>query len=88
MTPPMIPPTMTDVMPLETESGTATPVSCVVAIDVLGVSGVVDFDVLPACGLAEISRHESSFSSVHINFHYNLELLIMSWYSITGDILT
>ena len=52
MIPPMIPPTMTDVMPLETESGSATHVSCVVAVDILGVSGVVDVDVLPACGLA------------------------------------
>ena len=35
MAPPMIPPAMTDVMLLETENGTATRVSCVVAIDVL-----------------------------------------------------
>ena len=41
MIPPTIPPTTTDVMPLETESGTATRVSCVVVNDVLGVSGVV-----------------------------------------------
>ena len=41
MIPPTIPPTMTDVMPLETESGTATRVSCVVVDDVLGVSCVV-----------------------------------------------
>ena len=114
MIPPMIPPIMTDVMPLETESGADIRVSCVVADDVLGVSGVVDVDVLPACGvviagdvteaqsaekgssgiacvvtvtvaavvdgsrnLAETSGHESSFSSVHINFHCDFELLIM-----------
>ena len=41
MIPPTILPTTTDVMPLETESGTATRVSCVVVDDVLGVSGVV-----------------------------------------------
>ena len=41
MIPPTILPTTTDVMPLETESGTATRVSCVVVNDVLGVSGVV-----------------------------------------------
>ena len=39
MIPPMIPPTTTDIMPLETESGTATHVSCVV--DVFEVSGIV-----------------------------------------------
>ena len=45
--PPTIPPTTTDVMPLETESGSATHVSCVIAIDVLGVSsGVEIFSVL------------------------------------------
>ena len=44
MTPPMIPPTMTDVMPSETEIGTATPVSCIVVDDILGVSGVDDFE--------------------------------------------
>ena len=54
MLPPTIPPTTTDVMPLETETGTATLVSCIVAIeyfsvpmravvsDTLGISGVVD----------------------------------------------
>ena len=43
MIPPMIPPTTTDVMPLETESGSATRVSCVIAVDVfkLGVLGIV-----------------------------------------------
>ena len=35
MIPPMIPPIMTDVIPLETESGADIHVSCVVADDVL-----------------------------------------------------
>ena len=35
MIPPTIPPTTTDVTPLETENGTATRESCVVAVNVL-----------------------------------------------------
>ena len=55
MTPPMILPTTTDVMPLETESDSATRVSCAISVDVLGVSGVVavdendDDDVMLSC---------------------------------------
>ena len=54
MTPPTIPPTMTDVMPLETVSDSATCVSCVIVDDVLGVSGFDDFEafsVLTSCVL-------------------------------------
>jgi hypothetical protein len=56
MNPPVIPPTTTDVMLLETERGAAALVSCVVNFgdDDLGVSGIVevvenDDDVLQAC---------------------------------------
>ena len=56
MIPPTIPPTMTDVIPLETESSSATRVSCVDAVDVLGVSGVVaveSFSVLMCVVVSE-----------------------------------
>ena len=57
MTPPMIPPTTTDVMPLETESGSATCVSCVIAVDVLevpsGVVAVESFSVLMCVVVSE-----------------------------------
>ena len=62
MTPPIIPPTMTDVMPLETESGTATRVSCVVAIESFSALMCVVVD-----GTVVESAQESSPSSVHKN---------------------
>ena len=54
MTPPMIPPTMTDVMPSETESGADTRISCVVAVDILGVSCVIVVDVLGVSGVIAV----------------------------------